>query len=183
MTLRVVVSITPAQRPGRARMFPQEPVTYAGAVPDAVNPSLPAAPRGSRTAAAALCAVQSLALLGFAAFYLYELGAGEGDDAGRVVMSALVILLAAVGLAALARGWTRWTRWPRTPTVVWDLLLLPVGFSLLGAGTTLPGAAVLAVAVLTLVAAFRAPQPDEDLGEAGGNDLGEDPSDTPDPDA
>lgn len=112
--------------------------------------------------AALLTGLQALALLGLAGFYAYELAVGEGSDPGRVVMSALLIVLAGVGLAVVARGWLRWTRWPRTPTVVWDLLLLPVGWSLLQAGRSVLAGVVLAAALATLGAAFTAPLPDED---------------------
>lgn len=131
-------------------------------------PAAPAAraPRGARVVAGVLCGVQALVLAAFAAFYLYELVLGEGSDATRVVMSALVILLAAAGLAALAAGWFRWTRWPRTPTVLWDLLLLPVGWGLLQGGRATLGLVVVAVAVVTGVAAVVAPRPaDPDLAD------------------
>ncbi len=110
--------------------------------------------------------MQSLALLGFAAFYVYELAIGEGSDAGRVVMSALLILLGAVGLGLLAKGWLGERRWPRTPTVVWDLLLLPVGASILQAGRTGLGWAVLGLALATLGAALLARVPDVDFDDA-----------------
>ncbi|EBM0725681.1 hypothetical protein XE97_25315, partial [Salmonella enterica subsp. enterica serovar Senftenberg] len=80
----------------------------------------------ARDVAAAVCAVQALSLLGFVVFYLVELVQGAGDDPTRVVMSALLILVFAVGIGALARGWWRGANWPNTPTIVWNLLLLPV---------------------------------------------------------
>ncbi len=123
----------------------------------------PPVARASRRVAGASCALQALALLGFAGFYLYELSIGEGSDATRVAMSAVVILLGAVGLAALARGWFSERGWPRTPTIVWHLLLLPVGVSLLQAGQVLLGWTVLVVALVTFLAALAARQdPDED---------------------
>ncbi len=109
------------------------------------------------------CALQALALVGFAGYYLYELGKGEGSDTARVVMSAVVILIGAAGLAALARGWFGERGWPRTPTIVWHLLLVPVGVSLLQAGRSALGTVVLVVAVLTLLAALAVRRdPDED---------------------
>ncbi len=119
----------------------------------------PVPSRGPRTVAAALCGLQALVLLGFAGFYLYELTAGEGSDPGRVVMSALLIALAAVGLAAVARGWLGERRWPRTPSIVWGLLLVPVGWGLVTAGRTLTGWLVLLAALGTAGAAFLAKVP------------------------
>lgn len=114
----------------------------------------PAVGRGPRLLAGISCSLQSLALLGFAVFYLYELSLGEGSDAARVVMSAVVIALGAVGLGVLARGWFGHSTWPRTPTIVWHLLLVPVGVSLVQAGQTPLAWVVLLLAVLTLVAAI-----------------------------
>ncbi len=122
-------------------------------------PAVPA--RRARLVAGALCAVQAVALVGFAAFFLYELAAGEGSAAARVVTSALTILLGAVGLGLVARGWLGERRWPRTPTIVWNLLLLPVGASLLQAGRTGLGWLVLGLALATLAAAFTVRLPDE----------------------
>ncbi|WP_101395607.1 hypothetical protein [Phycicoccus duodecadis] len=139
------------------------------------------APRGARVVAGVLCGLQALVLVGVAAFYLYELVLGEGSDGTRVVMSALVILLAAVGLAVLSRGWLRWTRWPRTPTVLWDLLLLPVVWGLLQAGRAALGGLVLAVALVAVGAALVAPRP-EDPDVAGAPSPGApSPGATPEP--
>ncbi|MBD3784960.1 MAG: hypothetical protein IE926_18760 [Micrococcales bacterium] len=144
-------------------MPPAEPVepSPSGAPADLASQGA----RGPRRLAAALCGLQALALLGFAAFYLYELAVGEGSDATRVVMSALTILLGAAGLAALARGWLGDRRWPRTPTIVWDLLLLPVGVSLFQAGRTGLGWLVTGLALVTLGAAFTARVPDVEFDD------------------
>ena len=80
-------------------------------------------------------------------------------------MSALTILLGAAGLAALARGWLGDRRWPRTPTIVWDLLLLPVGVSLFQAGRTGLGWLVTGLALVTLGAAFTARVPDVEFDD------------------
>jgi hypothetical protein len=114
----------------------------------------PPVTRGPRLAAGTSCALQALALFGFAGFYLYELTIGEGSDPTRVVMSAVIIVVGAVGLALLARGWFGDSGWPRTPTIVWHLLLIPVGVSLLQAGRTVLAWTVLVVALVTLLAAL-----------------------------
>lgn len=98
-----------------------------------------------------MCALQGLLLVGFCGFYLYELVLGEGDDAGRVVMSVVLMGSFAVALLAMARGWVRALPWPRTPTILWNLLLLPVAWSMWGAGFW--GAVPLAVAALLAIAA------------------------------
>lgn len=77
--------------------------------------------------------------LGFCAFYLYELVIGEGDDAARVVMSIALMALTGVALLAMARAWRSGGTWPRTPTILWNLLMLPVAWSMHGGGFWGPG--------------------------------------------
>lgn len=111
--------------------------------------------RGPRRVAAVLTGVQALALLGFAVFYLYELAVGEGSDPVRVVMSAALIALFAVGLGVLARAWLGDAAWPKTPTIVWSALLFPVGGTIVQGGLPLLGWGILAMALTTaLVALF-----------------------------
>jgi hypothetical protein len=110
-----------------------------------------------------LLAAQALALVAAAAFYLYELAAGEGSDATRVVMSALLILVGAAGLAALVRGWLGDGSWPRTPTLVWSVLLLPVGIGLVQGTRTLVGWTVVLVALACGVAAWVAREADSEV--------------------
>ncbi|NYG07740.1 inner membrane protein involved in colicin E2 resistance [Phycicoccus badiiscoriae] len=118
---------------------------------------VPSRPRdGFRAVAGMVCAAQAVTLLGFVVFYLWELTQGSGGDVARVVMSALLIAVFAVGIAAMARGWLRGDNWPNTPTVVWNLLLLPVGWSLVQGGHGLLGALVILVALVGIVAAIRA---------------------------
>jgi len=109
-----------------------------------------------RSVAAGVCGLQVLALLGFVVFYLWELTQDSADDVARVVMSALLIAVFAVGIGAMARGWVRGDNWPNTPTVVWNLLLIPVGWSLLQSGRGLVGALVIVVALVGIVSAIRA---------------------------
>ena len=108
---------------------------------------------GARRVLALLTGLQSLVLAAFAAFYLYELSVGEGSDAGNVVVSSVLIAGAAVALAVLTRGWLGTGEWARTPTIVWNLLLLPVGWTLVQAGRAV-GWAVLGVAVVATLVAF-----------------------------
>ena len=128
----------------------------------------PAPPRPRdpfRAVAAGICALQALVLLGFVVFYLWELTQDSSDDAVRVVMSALLILVFAVGIAALARGWVRGDNWPNTPTVVWNALLLPVGWSLVQSDHGLIGALVIVGALVGILAAIRADTTAEDVPE------------------
>jgi hypothetical protein len=126
----------------------------------------PSRPRDPfRAVAAGICALQALALLGFVGFYLWELTQDSAADVTRVVMSALLILVFAVGIAALARGWVRGDNWPSTPTVVWNALLLPVGWSLVQGDRGLVGALVILIALIGILAAIRADTRDRDAAE------------------
>jgi hypothetical protein len=136
-------------------VFPT-PLTRVYAVPD---PSF----RGPRRLAALLTGVQALALAGFAVYYVVELVLGEGSDAIRVLMSALLILVAAAGLGALARGWLGVAGWPRTPTIVWNALLVPVGISLIQGNRVLIGWLLVVVAIVAIGAAWIARDPDTEV--------------------
>jgi O-antigen/teichoic acid export membrane protein len=118
-----------------------------------------------RLAAGLLCALHAVVLLGLVVFYFVELGLGASDDATRVVMSALLILVFAVLLGVLARGWLRGDNWPNTPTIVWNILLLPVAWSLVTGGKALIGVPLLVLAFAGVVVAARAKttsEPDQD---------------------
>ena len=136
----------------------------------------------SHRASAVLAGLEGLVLLGFAGFYGYEVGSGATDDTARGVTSGALILVFALFLLAMARGWARMADWPRTPTLLWNVLLLPVAWSLLQSDRTLPAVGVGVVAVASVVAALgarpndpirRDPDDADDLGDA------DDPGDSP----
>lgn len=110
--------------------------------------------------AAAVVALQALALAVFAVFYLVEFVRGSGGDTARVLSSVVLIAVFAAGLAFLARGLFTGHPSVRTPTVVWELLLLPVGVGLVQSGQGVAGALVLVGSVVCLlgVALSRRPQ-------------------------
>jgi hypothetical protein len=123
--------------------------------------------RGPRRLAALLTGLQALALAGFAVYYVVELVLGEGSDTMRVLMSALLILLGGVGLGLLARGWLGSAQWPRTPTLVWNVILLPVGVSLVQGNRVAIGGVVIVVALVVIVAAWVARDPDAEVLPGG----------------
>jgi hypothetical protein len=87
--------------------------------------------------------LQALACASFA-FYALLTPAREASLSGTShVMFSLFTLLFAAGLALVARGLWQGKRWPRMAAVVWFLLLLPVGWTLLQAGRGLVGLVLL----------------------------------------
>jgi hypothetical protein len=142
---------------------------YAGAVTDptsgpssgpAPEPGLP--PRRPATTAhrvaGALTALEGLVLVGFTVFYVVEMVSGATDDLSRAAVSTVLILVFAVGLLALARGWFAAADWPKTPTVLWNALLLPVAWSLREGDRGALALAVGALALASIVAAVAAPR-------------------------
>lgn len=99
---------------------------------------------------------QGLVLLGFFALFLYEMTSGATDDLVRAGTLAGLILVFAVLSSLLGRSWARGAAWPRTPTILWNALLVPVAWSLHDAGQALLAAAVGALALAGLLAAWGA---------------------------
>lgn len=114
----------------------------------------------ARLIAASACGLEAVALAAACAFYLYELVSTPVADPARVAMSALLIAVFAVALGVLARAWLAGADWPRTPTIVWNVLLLPVAWSLHGGGRTLVAVSVAVVALAGLGAALASPHRD-----------------------
>jgi hypothetical protein len=109
--------------------------------------------------AAVVVGLQALALVVFAVFYLVAFVQGGSDNAPRVLSSVVLIAVFAVALVYLARGLLTGHPGVRTPTVVWELLLLPVGVGLVQSGQGLIGAVVLAASVVSLVAVALSRRP------------------------
>jgi hypothetical protein len=109
--------------------------------------------------AAVVVGLQALALVVFAVFYLVAFVQGGSDNAPRVLSSVVLIAVFAAGLAFLARGLLTGHPAVRTPTVVWELLLLPVGVGLVQSGQALIGAVVLVASVVCLVAVALSRRP------------------------
>lgn len=111
---------------------------------DVVRGSVPPQLRG----AAALAVLEGLVALAFGVTEIFQVrlfravvGVGVA-----VFMIGFAVLLTAAG-RALVRG----RRWARAPIVVVQLILLPVGWSFRGGQTTWVAAAMVIVALLTLV--------------------------------
>lgn len=108
------------------------------------------------TAAAVLTALEGLVITGFGVFSLVLLFVDEPDGLMQAAMLVVTLLaIAALPLVAARGLWLR-RRWSRGPSMIVQLLALPVGWQLAqnggvwvvaGAATGLTGLAVLACLV------------------------------------
>ncbi|MEV7557338.1 hypothetical protein [Streptomyces sp. NPDC089795] len=120
---------------------------------------------GRLTAAAALTALEGLALAGLGFYMLFVGIAGDPDSAQQAETGGITLLaLAALPLVA-ARGLRLGRRWSRGPALITQLMALPVAWTLYSAGGAMIAAAVaLAVAAVAVVALLVNPTATEALG-------------------
>jgi hypothetical protein len=132
----------------------------------------PASPGAPQRLAGALTLLEALVVVGFAVFFAYEIATGATSTVTTAVTSGLLILVFGVGLGLLARGWFRGRDWPRTPTLLWNVLLLPVAWSLHDSDRTPVALGVAAVALVSIGAALATPMRRDagDAAEADGDD-------------
>ncbi|MET7450946.1 hypothetical protein ABZT03_03425 [Streptomyces sp. NPDC005574] len=111
-------------------------------------------PRPTRlTAAAALAALEGLALVVGGAWILVEGLTGEPDDRGSAVTGGITLIVLALLPLLAARGLLGRRGWSRGPAVITQLVALLVAYDLLQADSmAIPAGIVLAVvAVVALV--------------------------------
>lgn len=128
-----------------------------------------AAPRPRRlTAAAALTALQGLALACLGVYMLYVGILGDPDSPQQAETGGITLLvLAALPLTA-ARGLVLGRRWSRGPAVITQVMSLPVALTLWTAGgAPRVGSVFLALAAVAVLAFLVNPTATEALGAAG----------------
>ncbi|MFD9406639.1 hypothetical protein ACFWBN_06380 [Streptomyces sp. NPDC059989] len=120
---------------------------------------------GRLTAAAALTALQGLALAGLGVYMLFVGIAGDADSPQQAETGGVTLLaLAALPLIA-ARGLRLGRRWSRGPALITQLMALPVAWTLYTTGGAMIAAAVaLAVTAVAVVALLVNPTATEALG-------------------
>ncbi|MCF3174922.1 hypothetical protein IPZ61_16555 [Streptomyces sioyaensis] len=126
----------------------------------------PAGPRPARlSAAAALTAVEGLALASLGAYMLLMGLTGVPDSAQQAEMGGLTVLALAVLPLVAARGlWLR-RRWSRGPSLITQIVALPVAWTLVnGGGALIAAGAGLAVAALVVLVLLVNPTATEALG-------------------
>ncbi|MFD0266841.1 hypothetical protein ACFVGY_09625 [Streptomyces sp. NPDC127106] len=129
--------------------------------PDKPTAALP----GRLTAAAALTALEGLALAGLGIYMLFVGIAGDADSPQQAETGGLTLIaLAALPLVA-ARGLRLARRWSRGPALITQLMALPVAWTLYTTGGAMIAAAVaLAATAVAVVALLVNPTATEALG-------------------
>jgi hypothetical protein len=117
-----------------------------------VRPGEPELPVEIR-AAAVIVLAQGAALLVAVVVLVVEIARGGYDDAGRAWSDAAFALLGALIFGFAGRGLSYLQPAFRTPLLVLEVLILPVGYSLIQAGRWAYGAPIIlsAVAVVALL--------------------------------
>ncbi|EWS80817.1 hypothetical protein [Brachybacterium phenoliresistens] len=137
-------------------MTTSEPAQGAPGRPGAARPDRPEAPAllGTRRAAAALLALEGLALLGVATFAFAVIA--RVPEGGRFGTGLGIFVIAfALAVFAAARSILARTRFGVGYGITWQLFQALVGASLLTAGLIPEGFAAIAVAVATFVLLTR----------------------------
>ncbi|TJZ45181.1 hypothetical protein FCH28_27865 [Streptomyces piniterrae] len=144
----------------------KQSATRATGTPAAAPTTAPAGPRPARlSAAAALTAVEGLALAAMGAYMLVMGLVGAPDSPRQAEMGGLTILALAVLPLVAARGlWLR-RRWSRGPSLITQIVALPVAWTLVkGGGALIAAGAGLAVAALVVLVLLVNPTATEALG-------------------
>jgi uncharacterized membrane protein (DUF2068 family) len=117
------------------------------------------------TAAAVLTALEGLVIAGFGLFSLVLLFVDEPDGMMQAVMLVVTLLaIAALPLVAARGLWLR-RRWSRGPSMIVQLLALPVGWQLAhNGGVWIAAGAAAGLAGLAVLACLVNPTATEALG-------------------
>ncbi|WP_345962404.1 hypothetical protein ABDE16_12110 [Streptomyces sp. BRB040] len=143
--------------------------------PDPASPAAEEAePRPVRvTAAAAIAALEGLALVVGGAWMLVEGLTGHPDDRTAAVTGGVTLIVLALLPLLAARGLLRLRGWSRGPAVITQIVSLPVAYNMAGAdGLAVPAGVVLGVAALTALYLLINPETTLALGIRGPGNAG-----------
>lgn len=105
--------------------------------------------------AAALVGIEGLVALGYAIVWGYLSLTGKPTDQTASLMGAVFVALGGMLLLRMAVALWKVDVWPRVPTIVLQLMLVPVSWSLaFTLGNTAVGVPLLVVAIALLVLLF-----------------------------
>lgn len=132
--------------------------------------------------AGTVCALETVA--GLALIVVYVIGlVGHRETSLFVSLSSLLLLVIfTVTWALMTVQWWRGETWPRMLTLVFNLLLLPLSWTIVQSMSAVAGVVVAVVAVVGVVASAMAPgreDPSEDQSENPSDDRSADPSENP----
>ncbi|MEN8651004.1 hypothetical protein ABCR94_10265 [Streptomyces sp. 21So2-11] len=137
------------------------------------TPETAADPRPARlTAAAALAAVEGLALLVGGAYMLVMGLLGSPDKPEQAEMGGVTLIALAVLPLVAARGLLKCRAWSRGPALITQLMALPVAWTLLRSEGSLliPAGIVLAAVAVTSLVLLINPRTARALGIRGPRD-------------
>ncbi|MGW7566611.1 hypothetical protein ACWGJV_10075 [Streptomyces tendae] len=143
----------------------QTPTTPASAAADAEE----AGPRPGRlTAAAALAAVEGLALVVGGVWMLVEGFTGHPDDQTSAVTGGVTLIVLALLPLLAARGLVGRKGWSRGPAVITQIMALPVAYNMVRADSlAVPAGIVLGVVAVTALVLLVNPTTTQALGIRG----------------
>lgn len=145
---------------------------YPSGVSSAKTPTPDAPETGPRpgrlTAAAALAALEGLALVA-AGVYILVMGlAGEPDDRQQAVTGGITLVVLALLPLLAARGLLKQRSWSRGPAIITQIMALPVAWTLLQADSlAIPGGIALAVVAVAALVLLLNPETTRALGIRG----------------
>ncbi|MEU0033832.1 MULTISPECIES: hypothetical protein [unclassified Streptomyces] len=128
-----------------------------------------ARPRPGRlTAAAALAALEGLALAAGGVYLFVQGLTGSPDDRRQAVTGGVTLIVLALLPLLAARGLLLRRRWSRGPAVITQILALPVAYNLLQADSVaIPAGIVLAVVAVAALVLLVSPATTAALGIRG----------------
>ncbi|MFG3126498.1 hypothetical protein [Streptomyces tendae] len=142
----------------------QTPTTPASAAADAEEGPRP----GRLTAAAALAAVEGLALVVGGAWMLVEGLTGHPDDRTSAVTGGVTLIVLALLPLLAARGLIGRKGWSRGPAVITQIMALPVAYNMVRADSlAVPAGIVLGVMAVTALVLLVNPTTTQALGIRG----------------
>lgn len=122
--------------------------------------------KGSRAhwlAAATGTAISAAAILVMAVMSVVSAVTGSASTTTRALTEAAMLVVLGGAVLALVVGLVRAKSLAKTPTLLWNAMLVPIGFSLMDGGAAALGIATVIVAVVTFVVALPLPRYDVDV--------------------
>ncbi|WP_432175708.1 hypothetical protein [Streptomyces sp. Tue6028] len=128
-----------------------------------------AGPRPARlTAAAALAALEGLALVAGGVYVLVRGFTGSPDSRGQAITGGVTLIVLALLPLLAARGLLLRRSWSRGPALITQILSLPVAYTLLQADSVaIPGGIALAVVAIVGLVLLLNPETTKALGIRG----------------